>query len=65
MLGGARGAARDIVLLNAGASLLIAGAAPDLAQGISRAGAVLDSGAAAATLERLTTLSHATTEMAS
>jgi anthranilate phosphoribosyltransferase len=52
------------VLLNAGASLLISGAAPDLAHGISRAGAVLDSGAAAATLERLTTLSNATTEVA-
>ena len=33
----------------------MAGAAPDLAHGISRAAAVLDSGAAASTLERLTT----------
>ena len=43
----AAGAPRDIVLLNAGASLLIAGVVPDIAQGISRAASALDSGAAA------------------
>jgi anthranilate phosphoribosyltransferase len=64
VLGGARGAARDIVLLNAGASLLIAGAVPDIAQGIRRAAAALDSGAAAATLVRLTELSHTKPEAA-
>ena len=64
VLAGERGAARDIVLLNAGAALLIAGAVADLAQGISRAASVLDSGAAAATLERLATMSNATPEAA-
>jgi anthranilate phosphoribosyltransferase len=64
VLGGARGPARDIVLLNAGASLLIAGAVPDVAQGIRQAAAALDSGTAAATLERLTELSHAAPEAA-
>jgi anthranilate phosphoribosyltransferase len=64
VLAGARGAARDIVLLNAGASLLVAGSARDLAEGISRAAAALDSGAAARTLARLTELSHASPEAA-
>jgi anthranilate phosphoribosyltransferase len=64
VLAGERGAARDIVLLNAGASLLIAGAVADLAQGLTRAASTLDSGAAAATLERLATLSNITTEAA-
>ena len=64
VLNGAAGAPRDIVLLNAGASLLIAGAVPDLSTGISRAAAALESGAAAATLEQLTALSNAAPEAA-
>jgi anthranilate phosphoribosyltransferase len=64
VLAGERGAARDIVLLNAGASLLIAGAVANLAQGLARAASALDSGGAAATLERLATLSNITTEAA-
>ena len=52
------------MLLNAGASLLIAGAARDVAHGIGLAAAALDSGAAAATLERLTELSNAAPEAA-
>src|SRR4029453_680419 len=44
VLAGARGAPRDIVLLNAGASLLIAGAAQDVTAGIRLAAAALDSG---------------------
>ena len=64
VLKGTSGAPRDIVLLNAGASLLIAGAVPDLANGISRAAAALDSGAAAATLEQLTSISNAAPEAA-
>jgi anthranilate phosphoribosyltransferase len=64
VLKGTPGAPRDIVLLNAGASLLIAGAVPDLANGISRAAAALDSGAAAATLEQLTAISNAAPEAA-
>jgi len=64
VLNGTTGAPRDIVLLNAGASLLIAGAVPDMATGISRAAAALDSGAAAATLEQLTAISNAAPEAA-
>jgi anthranilate phosphoribosyltransferase len=64
VLNGGRGAARDIVLLNAGASLLIAGAAHDVTHGIGLAAAALDSGAAAATLGRLTELSNAAPEAA-
>ena len=64
VLNGAAGAPRDIVLLNAGASLLIAGAVPDLSTGVSRAAAALDSGAAAATLEQLTAISNAAPEAA-
>ncbi len=64
VLNGTAGAPRDIVLLNAGASLLIAGAVPDLSTGISRAAAALDSGAAAATLEQLTAISNAAPEAA-
>jgi anthranilate phosphoribosyltransferase len=52
-LAGGTGAVRDIVLLNAGASLFIAGAASDVAAGITRAAAAVDDGRAAATLERL------------
>ena len=47
-----------------GASLLIAGAARDVAHGIGLAAAALDSGAAAATLGRLTELSNAAPEAA-
>ena len=64
VLNGTAGAPRDIVVLNAGASLLIAGAVPDLATGISRAAAALESGAAAATLEQLTAISNAAPEAA-
>jgi anthranilate phosphoribosyltransferase len=52
-LAGRTGAVRDIVLLNAGASLFIAGAASDVAAGITQAAAAVDEGRAAATLERL------------
>ena len=59
VLGGATGPARDIVLLNAGASLLIAGAAATLREGIERAASALDSGRARATLESLVRVSNA------
>jgi anthranilate phosphoribosyltransferase len=64
VLGGSRGPARDIVLLNAGASLLIAGAAQDIREGIRRAEDAIDTGAAAAVLERLTALSNTSEEAA-
>lgn len=45
------GAARDIVVLNAGASLYVAGQAPTLAAGVELASATIASGAAQAKLE--------------
>lgn len=53
LLAGERGAARDIVLLNAGAGLLIAGAVASVRDGIAAAAEAIDSGRAAATLETL------------
>lgn len=50
--------ARDIVLLNAGAAIYIAGLADDMQQGIEHAGQMLDNGAAQAKLEQLITLSQ-------
>jgi anthranilate phosphoribosyltransferase len=59
ILAGRPGAPRDIVILNAAASLLIAGAVTTIADGIRRAGAALDSGAAAGVLEKLVAVSNA------
>jgi anthranilate phosphoribosyltransferase len=53
MLGGDTGAYRDIVLLNAGASLVVAGKADDLAAGVEMAAKSIDSGAALAALDKL------------
>lgn len=53
VLAGEPGAARDVVRLNAAAALVVAGTAVDLREGAERAGAVIDSGAAARVLERL------------
>jgi anthranilate phosphoribosyltransferase len=47
------GARRDIVLLNAGAALVVAGIAPTLGEGVARAEETVDSGAAAEVLGRL------------
>jgi anthranilate phosphoribosyltransferase len=52
VLGGERGPKRDVVLLNAGAALEVAGAAADLDEGIDLASASIDDGKASATLER-------------
>jgi len=51
-LAGEAGAARDIVALNAGAALYVAGRAGSLHQGIAEARGILDTGAALALLER-------------
>jgi anthranilate phosphoribosyltransferase len=59
VLAGQRGPARDIVLLNAGASLLIAGAAGSVDEGILMASSAIDRGEAKRTLERLVSLSTA------
>jgi anthranilate phosphoribosyltransferase len=47
------GPARDIVVLNAGAAIYAAGLAPSLADGVTRAGEVLQGGQAKQTLEAL------------
>ena len=58
VLQGTPGAPRDIVLLNAGASLLIAGRAATIPEGIAMAAEAIDSGRAAAVLETLARLSR-------
>lgn len=57
VLGGARNAYRDIVLLNAGAALIVAGKAQTLKDGAAMAAAAIDSGAAKATLAKLVAIS--------
>ena len=59
ILGGVRGPARDIVLLNAGASLFVAGDAPSVEEGILRASRAIDRGDARRTLDRLVSISTA------
>ncbi len=53
---GEAGPQRDIVVLNAGAGLVGAGVAADLLDGCERAGAAIDSGAAARCLSQLVEL---------
>ena len=55
VLGGGRGAARDIVVLNAAAALVVAGVAKDLPAGVATAAGAIDSGKAKAKLEELAT----------
>jgi anthranilate phosphoribosyltransferase len=62
VLAGGRGPARDIVLMNSAASLLIAGAAADLGEGMKMAEAAIDEGRAAAVLDRLVRASQAAPE---
>jgi anthranilate phosphoribosyltransferase len=50
---GIHGARRDIVLLNAAAALVAAGLAGDLKEGVAMGAEAIDSGQAAATLEKL------------
>ena len=59
VLAGESGPTRDVVLLNAGAALFIAGAAGSLEGGISRAAAAIDRGDARRTLERMSAVSAA------
>jgi anthranilate phosphoribosyltransferase len=56
---GRPGSARDIVVLNAGASLFVAGRTTSVREGIARAAAAIDSGAVRDTLERMVRSSHA------
>ena len=53
VLRGEPGARRDVVLLNAGAALVVAGVADDLPAGIERAALTIDAGLATELLERL------------
>jgi anthranilate phosphoribosyltransferase len=59
VLQGEKTAYRDIALLNAGASLVVAGKADTLKEGVALAAAAVDSGAAKATLDRLVVSSNA------
>ena len=58
VLGGERGAHRDIVVLNAAAGLVVADAASDLSTGIDMAMQSIESGAAARVLDRLVAISN-------
>jgi anthranilate phosphoribosyltransferase len=58
VLDGVQGPARNIVLLNAGAALFIAGRADSVNAGIAHAAAAIDGGKAKAILERLAQVSN-------
>jgi anthranilate phosphoribosyltransferase len=58
MLGGAAGAFRDTVLMNAGAGLVVAGKATTLADGMATAAQAIDSGRALQVLDRLVEISN-------
>ncbi len=58
LLDGAAGPLRDIVTLNAGAALVVAGMARELAEGIAMAGKSIDDGRASKSLERLVALTN-------
>ncbi len=60
VLGGETGPVRDIVALNAGAALYIAGAASSVDDGIRLATAAIDAGRARGVLDRLVERSHQT-----
>ncbi|HUF96774.1 MAG TPA: anthranilate phosphoribosyltransferase [Ilumatobacter sp.] len=58
VLAGTHGPHRDIVVLNAGAGLVVAGLAPSLGEGIALATKAIDDGRAASALARLVTASQ-------
>jgi len=58
ILAGEPGGRRDHTLLNAAAALVVAGIADDLASGVALAAAAVDDGRAAATLDRLVTMTN-------
>jgi len=60
ILSGDTGPRRDVVLLNAGAAIQVAGAAESLVEGVQRAGEVIDSGRAQKTLDDLIRISNNT-----
>ncbi len=60
VLSGEKNAYRDAVLLNAGAALVVAGKAADIADGVKLAAESIDSGRARTALEKLVEVSNAT-----
>jgi anthranilate phosphoribosyltransferase len=60
VLAGEPGPHRDIVLLNAAAAIYVGGLAADLEEGVAKAAAAIESGAAANVLERLIAATAAT-----
>jgi anthranilate phosphoribosyltransferase len=58
ILGGEKGAKRDMVLLNSGAALMAAGLCEDLKAGIAQAAEIIDSGKALQKLDELATLTQ-------
>ena len=58
VLDGVHGAARDVVLFNAGAALLVAGRSESVTDGIALAARTIDRGDARATLARMAQCSH-------
>ena len=58
VLGGEKGAKRNAVLMNAGASLYIGGKAATMAEGIELAAEIIDSGKALETLEKVIEVSN-------
>jgi anthranilate phosphoribosyltransferase len=65
VLDGSPGPARDVVLLNTGAALFVAGEAGSVQDGIARAAEAIDSGGAKRVLQQLVTVSQAFTAEAS
>jgi len=58
LLAGAEGPARDVVLMNAAASLVMAGLAPDFREGLTLAAESIDTGKAATSLAKLVEITH-------
>jgi anthranilate phosphoribosyltransferase len=58
ILGGERGPARELAVLNAGAAIYAGGGSGSLAEGMGEAVRAIDSGAAADTLERFVAATH-------
>jgi anthranilate phosphoribosyltransferase len=63
VLKGKKGAARDIVVLNAGATLYVAGHAPSIVAGVRLAEESIDSGNAFAVLHKLATVTQGFTQV--
>jgi anthranilate phosphoribosyltransferase len=59
VIAGVQGPRRDVVLLNAGASLFVSGKAASVREGIERAAQAIDSGAARMKLDAMITVSRA------